>query len=302
MKVLVTGAGGFIGKPVSKCLSQVGHNVYCLRTSKDLLKSDNHLSMITADLLSPIEVTQLMNRHKFDGLVHLAWETTPKSYWESNENLKWVSASLHLLEMFRRNGGQRVIIAGSSAEYQWGEDLILDEYKSPKIPSSLYGVSKNALYSIIEKWATVNQVSWAWAHLFNVFGPFENKQRLIPKIISQLHSGVSIDFDDGLLYRDFLHVDDVGHAFTALLDSSVSGAVNIASGQSITIREVVTILGEITGRSNLLNFGSLNNFSGPESVVAAVTRLKNEIGWSAQRSIHDRLTSTCKWWENNNDQ
>ena len=299
MKVLVTGAGGFLGRTVAEHLALLGYDVYGLSsTDHNQCGKMPKLNWVTADLFSPLNVDFFMEKLQFEGLVHLAWDTTHGSYWQSNNNMKWVAASLHLFEAFRTHGGKRIVGAGSSAEYQWGVDPILDESTTKIVPYSIYGISKNALRSILESWAPKNNISWGWGRIFNIFGPFENKARLIPKSIIRLLKREKIPFDDGLIYRDFLHVDDTGAAFAAFFKSNVEGAVNIGSGQSRSVRHVLQIIAHLLDASDLIKFGAVARSHGePESVVASVKRLEKEVGWFTKVSLEDRLASTCEWWK-----
>ena len=299
MKILVTGARGFLGRAVAGQLVKLGHDVYGLSTV-DHNNCDENLKLdwVTADLFSPLEINMIMEKFQFTGLVHLAWDTTPGSYWQSNDNLRWIAASLNLFETFRSHGGKRIIVAGSSAEYQWGKNPVLDEISTPKKPSSLYGVSKNALREVMESWAQLNGISWGWGYIFNIFGPCEKKERLIPKILIKLLHREEIHFDDGLIYRDFLHIDDAGEAFAAFFNSDVEGVVNIASGQSTCVRYILQTIADLVDAPNLIKFGTVSNkHEEPVSVVAAINRLKKEVGWSAKISLQDRLESTCEWWK-----
>jgi nucleoside-diphosphate-sugar epimerase len=149
MKVLVTGAGGFLGRAVTEALALLGHEVYGLSSMTRRQGGDQKLNWVSADLFSPSDVNLLMEKFRFEGLVHLAWNTTPGTYWQSNDNLRWVAVSLNLFEAFRSHGGKRIVVAGSSAEYQWGAESVFDENTTRKIPFSLYGVTKHALRSAL---------------------------------------------------------------------------------------------------------------------------------------------------------
>jgi nucleoside-diphosphate-sugar epimerase len=294
MKVFVTGSTGFIGRQVTRFLVKRGFEVVgCTDVSIAASKRP--------DLLNPSEVEAFFALEKPEGLVHLAWDTTPGVYWESGANLRWAGASLSLLESFSRHGGKRAVVAGTSAEYQWGGYHPLCEESSPLAPDSLYGFSKDSLRRILEFWAPAAGVSLAWGRIFSPFGPHEKEARLIPKLITKLQSGATLPFDSGSLVRDFLHVEDLGAAFAALFDSQVEGAVNLASGEALTIRHVLATLGETLGRSEQIQFDTLPD---PEDqapfVVASIKRLRDEVGWNPTGDTRQRLEETCQWWGSRN--
>ncbi|MCF3648449.1 NAD-dependent epimerase/dehydratase family protein [Synoicihabitans lomoniglobus] len=284
MKVIVTGATGFIGRQVVTSLQRCGHEVIGVGRSQ-------------INLFDPVAVDDFVAAQKPKGLIHLAWDTTPGVYWETPQNLRWTAGSLLLFESFARHGGRRAVVAGTSAEYQWGDNADLDESKTPLVADSLYGVSKNALHQILAFWAQGVDVSLAWGRIFCTFGPHEKEGRLIPKLIAQLQRGKEFRFDSGSLVRDFLYVEDLGAAFAALFESEVKGAVNLASGEALSIREIVTFLSESLRQSEKVRFDVLPDPVGQASrVVASINRLTTEVGWTPEISTRDRLGQTCSWW------
>jgi nucleoside-diphosphate-sugar epimerase len=290
VKVLITGANGFIGRPTVQSITNFGHEVLAPPSFKSSPEGG-------LDLLDPAAVETYLGHHRPDGLIHLAWDTTPGAYWETPANLTWTAASLQLLEAFARHGGRRVVVSGTSAEYSWKSSDLLDEEKTPLKPDSLYGVSKDSLRRLIEAWATTAGVSFAWGRVFCPYGPREKASRLIPKLIARLEAGEPLPFDSGNLTRDFLHVDELGSAFAALFDSGFQGTVNLASGESLTIREVVSQLGQSLGRTDQIQFDQLPNPEGqPPRIVASTERLKSTIGWAPSKSNEERLEETCLWW------
>lgn len=298
MKVLVTGATGFVGRQVSHSLLKRGHEVAGPRSS-----SEGHAGTINRlDLFDSVAVDSFLSAERPEGLIHLAWETNPGTYWESPANLTWTAASLRLLESFSRHGGKRAVIAGTSAEYSWEGEGDLAEASTDLTPNSLYGISKDSLRRILEAWAPGAGVSLAWGRLFCPFGPYEKPSRLIPKTILKLHAREEIAFDSGSLIRDFLHVEDLGAAFAALFDSGVEGAVNLASGEGLSVREVLSTIGECLGRIDQIKFDVQPDPEGqPPRIVAAIQRLRNEVNWSPTRTTRQRLAETCDWWTGHAD-
>ena len=298
MRFLVTGASGFIGKNVVTALQQRGHEVVAVGTRATHGMGEHGVEWLRADLLQPGECETVINASNVTGLVHCAWDTTPGAYWTTPNNLKWVAASLHLLDAFQRHGGKRCVIAGTSAEYDWSSLDLLNESNSSIAPNLLYGNCKYALQIMVEEWAKMNDVSWAWARIFCPFGPEEREERLVPKLITRLLSGVNLPFDSGHLIRDFLCVTDLGDAFAAVADSSIEGTINLASGRGVSIRELVTMIAMQLGRLDQVQFDIRPEPVGePMRIVADVRRLQNELGWMPQCTLDQRIAETCDWWQ-----
>ena len=98
--------------------------------------------------------------------------------------------------------------------------------------------------------------------------------------------------------RDYLYVADVAAALVALTESDLPGTINIASGESVPIRRIVELLGNLSGRSDLLAIGARKSRSEePERLVADVTRLRTELGILPGYRLEEGLETTFRWWE-----
>src|SRR6185295_11619834 len=120
--------------------------------------------------------------------------------------------------------------------------------------------------------------SLIWARFFLLFGFYEEPRRLIPSIMRGLLAGEPVALSSGRQIRDFLDTRDIGAALASLLDSTVSGAVNVASGRGVTLREAGELLADIAHRpKSLLRFGVLaDREREPKSLVADITRLTQQ--------------------------
>lgn len=298
MRFLVTGATGFIGQNVVSTLLDRQHDVVAVGTHCVPGTDEHGVEWRRADLLQASECEAVFGSSNVTGLIHCAWDTTPGKYWTSSNNLKWVAASLHLLDAFQRHGGRRCVIAGTSAEYAWGGMESLDESNTTISPNLLYGTCKNSLRLIAEQWARTNGVSLAWGRIFCPFGPEEKGERLVPKLVKRLLSGETLPFDSGNLIRDFVSVTDLGDAFAALAESEVIGPINLASGRDFSIRELVATIATQLGRLDQVHFDTLPNPKcEPMRIVADVGRLKKELNWTPAATLEQRLAETCTWWQ-----
>ena len=131
------------------------------------------------DLLAPEGGNAVVESVRPSHLLHLAWYAVPQRFWSSEENVRWVEASLRLLRAFASGGGRRAVVAGSCAEYDVTHGPC-SEVTTPRRPSSLYGVAKNALQEVLAVHSWKSGYSAGWARLFQVYGPGEARERLVP--------------------------------------------------------------------------------------------------------------------------
>jgi nucleoside-diphosphate-sugar epimerase len=248
------------------------------------------------DLLNPTSVQDVIRTVRPTHLLHLAWDVIPGRFWHTPANLDWVAASLHLTRTFAENGGQRLVIAGTCAEYDWSScDRFLNEQTTPLRPGTLYGVAKDALRRVVERYCTDNSVSWAWGRIFNPYGPGEPQEKLIASVVASVSAGHPARCTAGTQERDYLHAADVGRAFAALTLSAVTGCVNIASGVATTVSHVATRIGELAGRPDLIRLGekATSTVEAPR-VVADVRRLTEQVGWRPTFTLDAGLTDTLR--------
>ncbi|ACK67301.1 NAD-dependent epimerase/dehydratase [Rippkaea orientalis PCC 8801] len=295
-KVLVTGATGFIGRHCLPLLLSRDYEVHGL-----YLKSppDNFLAVQwhKANLLDSEQVTVLMAKIKPTHLLHFAWFAVPGKYWSSLENFLWVQASLHLLQTFVNHGGERIVMAGTCAEYDWQYGY-LSERTTPLISDTVYGTCKHSLQILLNTFAQKVSISSAWGRIFFVYGPHEYPQRLVASVIRSLLTGEIARCSHGNQIRDFLFVQDVADAFIALLDSQVKGVVNIASGFPIALKDVIYNIASQLNRENLIQLEAIPTTPNePRLLVADVGRLFEEVGWRPQYNLAHGLQVTIDWWE-----
>lgn len=294
-RVLVTGAAGFVGRHCLRILVERGDEVHAV-SSVDRDDESGGVEWHRADLLDASAAAQVVHRVQPTHLLHLAWVTTHGGFWTSDENLRWLAASVELFGAFARNGGQRAVIAGSCAEYRWDGQLC-DEWTTPLEPRTLYGACKHALHVAAAAYAKQSGVSLAWGRVFFLYGPGEKPGRLVPSLVMPLLRGDPAPCSHGRQIRDFLYVEDAARAFVAMLTSGVTGPVNVASGVPIEIADVARAVGEITGRADLVRFGGIPAAAGePPSLVADVSRLTEEVGWRPKHDLRSGLRETVKWW------
>ena len=304
-RVLVSGAGGFIGRWSIPALLRSGFEVHAVLSGNpgrglpaQLRGAKTHY----ADLLDGSQVDELLDRVKPTHLLHFAWIATPGLYWSSKDNYRWLSASEHLLRVFRTHGGRRAVLAGSCAEYDWSRVTVCDERTSPladESPALLtpYAECKIALQRTLADFGRDAQLSTAWGRIFFQFGPHEHPDRLVPSVISNLLLNREAPCSHGRQIRSFLHVADVGAAFAAVLDSELAGPVNIGSGERISVADLIERIGREIGRGELVRLGARpETRPEPPLLVPEIHRLRDEAGWQPRFTLNEGINDTIAWW------
>jgi nucleoside-diphosphate-sugar epimerase len=229
-------------------------------------------------------------------LLHLAWHAVPGQYRTAAENLAWVGASLALLREFAEQGGRRVVMAGTCAEYDWAHGYC-SERVTPQNPATLYGASKHALRLLLDAFGAQSALSSAWGRVFFLYGPHEHPERLVASVARAVLTGQPARCSHGAQIRDYLHVADVAGAFLALLESDVRGPVNIASGQPVAVRDLVLALARRAGREDLVRLGAIEaRADEPPLLVGDPTRLRAEVSWRPRYALEAGLEDTLVWW------
>jgi nucleoside-diphosphate-sugar epimerase len=288
--ILVTGASGFIGRHCTAMLAQAGHQVIAVaRTPRP---PEPSVEWVSIDLTLTDAVRGLMAQFRPTSLLHLAWYVAPGNFWHSPENLRWLAASVALFDAFGQQGGKRAVGVGSCAEYAHGHGL-LSEFSTSLQPVTPYGRCKHALSIALEATAQSYGFSAAWSRIFMPFGPGEPPEKLLSFVIRALAARRRVALTDCRQRRDALYVTDVASALAALLTSDVTGPVNIGSGTGRELREMVDLVAHRLDGSHLLDYGARQRGAGDtDSMIAAVERLTQEVGWAPSMTLENGLEHT----------
>jgi nucleoside-diphosphate-sugar epimerase len=274
-RVLVTGASGFIGRHALAPLRERGFEVHAVARGGGATPG---VAWHAADLLNAVARDALMAELEPTHLLHLAWYAEPGRFWTAPENLAWAEASLGLYRAFAARGGRRAVLAGSCAEYDWSGGVCHEDV-TPLRPATLYGACKHAVASVVT--APGAGPSTAWGRVFFLYGPGEPEEKLVASVLRALLAGRRAPVSHGRQVRDFLHVADVAGAFAALVArDEVEGAVNIASGVPVSLRELLSIAEERLDVHGLVAYGERPAPPDePPVILADVTRLREQVGF-----------------------
>lgn len=242
MKVLVTGATGFIGNYVVRELLQRGHTVIATsRNENKAMQADwiSEVTYITGNIHSLIEREDLFAYFQQpDCLIHLAWEGLPnyKSEHHLTENLP--AHKLFVAKLIA-GGLKNINIIGTCFEYGIVNGELHEEMEAK--PENAYAKAKNELRIFAENLQQEHNFSLKWLRLFYMYGKGQAANSLIPQLDTALSRGdESFNMSGGEQIRDFLPVEKVAaYIVDASVQNQTTGIINICSNQPITVKDFV---------------------------------------------------------------
>jgi len=293
--ILVTGGAGFIGSHVTNRLLERGASVVVV---DDLFAGrreyvPDEATFYEQDIRSDAFAETVVEVAP-DAIVHLAaihyipyCNDNPEAAFEVN-----VMATRNLLEAATElESLKHVSFASSAAVYPPRDEQ--HEETDEEGPMDIYGRTKLVGEDLLERFHAKTNVPAAGARLFNVYGPNETNEHLIPAVLDQLRDG-SRDVELGNLSpaRDFVHVTDVARAFECLLDEFDEGyrTYNVGTGRECTVREVVEYTADALDEDiEVAQAQDRVRESDRPHLRPSIDRIQNEIGWEPQVSFVDGL-------------
>jgi nucleoside-diphosphate-sugar epimerase len=291
MRVMVTGASGFVGSEVVFRLVAEGHAVTAVGRDPDVLRRLAEraagISTVAVDLERRERLAALFTEVRPEGLIHLAWYADPVDYLTAYANVASLEMTVALVKAALSAGCRRIVGGGSCAEYALVDRPLVES--DPVDPRTLYAASKIAAWQIARVMSKEAGAQFAWTRMFHIHGPGENPRRLLPWVARQLKSGVPVPLTDGTQVRDHLHVTDVASALTTILAAGTSGIYNVCSGEPVTLRHVLETLEDLLGRAKQLRFGDLPHRPSKTTFLTGDSMRLRGLGWSPRFGLRDGL-------------
>lgn len=293
MRIVVTGAQGFIGRQVLAALHDSGDDVIAI--SRRPPKADAKALWIAANLLDQREAVRAMREARADRLIHLAWTVDHGKFWTDPANMDWTAASLMLVRAACEAGIRHATMAGTCFEYDWPPNGDCHEHQTPTAPHTFYDIAKDACRRLLAAYARQSGFGFAWARLFHIYGEAEHPARLVASVARALVAGETARCSRGLALRDWMDVRDAGAAIAAVCLAGLEGPVNIASGESATVANLAQRLGDIAGHPDLVAIGALPDRPEPPRITADVSRLTG-IGYTSRYTLDRGLADALAYW------
>lgn len=300
MRVLLTGATGFVGSQVARVLVAAGCDVQALVRpggARDRIADlEGRLTIVEGDLGS-IADADVLGRIAPEACIHLAWYVEPGRYLHAvHENLASLRTSLDLVEALAAAGCRRLVAAGTCAEYGFPAGRTPLDEGTPLCPATPYARAKAALFLAAQDVAAQAGMEFAWGRLFFLYGPWEHPRRVVPSAVLACLRGEAFPATAGEQVRDYLHVADAAAALWAVAASGLVGPVNVCSGEGVTLRSVLEAVEAASGSRGTIRYGELPYGAGEWMWMRGVNARLLDTGWRPRFSLKAGIAGTVTWW------
>ncbi|WP_328937069.1 UDP-glucose 4-epimerase GalE [Streptomyces tauricus] len=327
MTWLITGGAGYIGAHVARAMAEAGERVLVL---DDLsagvpARLPDGIPLVQGSSLDGELLKRVLAEHAVTGVVHLAARkqvgesvAQPTRYYQEN-----VGGLATLLDAVAGAGVRRFLFSSSAAVYGNPDvDLITED--TPCAPMSPYGETKLAGEWLVRAAGRAHGIDTVCLRYFNVAGAAAPELadtgvfNVVPMVFDRLTRdeaprifGDDYPTPDGTCVRDYIHVADLAEAHLAAArrlassdaPGSTSGAggagdltVNIGRGEGVSVRELLTLIGEVTGDTRPVLVEPRRPGDAPRAVASAALAAE-ELGWSARRSVREMVESAWRGWQ-----
>ncbi len=329
MKVLVTGAAGFIGFFVAKRLLERGDDVVGLDNLNDyydvrlkyarlaLIESDPLFKFLKLDLEDNDGIAGLFEQEGFDRVVHLAAQAgvrysleNPRAYIDSN-----IVGTLNVLEGCRHHRIEQLVYASSSSVYGANTDMPFSIHQTVDHPLSLYAASKKSNELMAHTYSNLYGIPTTGLRFFTVYGPYGRPDMALFKFTKSIIEGKPIDvYNYGHHRRDFTYIDDIAEGVVRILDRVAepdpawdSNApdpgtsmapyriYNIGNSQPVELMRYIEVLEKCLGRKAERRLLPMQPGDVPDT-YADVTDLVDVVGYRPSTSVEEGVARFVEWY------
>ncbi len=285
MRILITGGSGFLGKPLIRQLIAAKHELIAITRSVPQNSSEG-IKWVQSSLLLQPQTLEELKAFNPEVVIHLAWEKIPDFSFETSfENLQNHISFFN--KIFTFTSVKKIIVAGSCFECHKKQGVCIESEQAPS--GNYFTWAKNSLKDFLLFECLKNNITFAWARIFYVYGPGQRSDALIPVIINSLRDGKAPDIRTPANANDFVYVDDVAAGFKKMVEKDFdSGIYNLGSGTATGVSEILALAEKIIRNDDTLTKLVLKNASGSVADInfwADGTKSKEILGWQPLVSI-----------------
>lgn len=305
-KVLITGANGFIGSHVTHKLLNEGYDVGIIKREKsDLWRIKDILDQLTiynADISNIKNVMEVIIDFKPNSILHLATyyavQHQPQEIqFITNTN---VTGTLNLLEASKENSVNLFVNTSSCFVYEESNDKISEDNNLR--PLNLYALSKINSEEACTFYSDNYGLKTVTFRIFPPYGPADHQRRLIPFVINNILNDEKLEMTSGKQKWDFIYVEDIADAYIKVIQNSEQikdhDIFNLGTGKASSVREVVTILNNLTDNKVKPVWGAIPQRKNEIwNMYADIQKAEDIIKWQPQISLKEGLTLTLNWYQ-----
>ena len=299
--LLLTGTTGFLGSHLLEALLRESHRVIVLkRSTSDAWRIEHLLGQCTSYDVDQIPLEEIFKLHQIDCIIHLATfykkvhlPSDIDSMFDAN-----VTFPTKLLDLAVAHGIKNFINTGTFFEYD--PSVLPISETNPIKTFNLYAKSKLAFEQILKSYADEGKIKASTLKIFSPYGPKDDINKLIPFILSKAIKNEPFSLSEGFQKLDFIYAGDVAQAFLQAIMQmdtfSSYESFNIGSGNTYSVREVVSILEELMSAPLQKTWGPPSTVDNP-IIIASRTKAKEQLGWEPQVSLRVGLQETIKYYQ-----
>lgn len=273
--ILVTGAGGFIGRRLVHVLKSAGHSVL-------------ELSSADGDITDPVTLERF-DETPMDFVFHLASRTYVPDAWREPADFQRVNVigTVNVLELCRK---RKIPLTYVSA-YLYGIPESLPVKETARIePNNPYALSKFMAETVCGFYAEHFGIPVTIVRPFNIYGPGQKAHFLIPEIVAQLAANKPIQLKDLTPRRDYLYLDDLIEALILTLEVGEGLHVyNIGYGSSLSVGEIAGVVQSVAGTSLPVVSRNTSRRNEIPDVYADISKAAQELHWHPRHSFEDGI-------------
>ena len=315
-RVLLTGAGGFIGSHLAEQLVRLGHQVRAFvhynsanywhnleKAPADIIDS---IEVVAGDISDPFAVDEAVKG--CDTVFHLAAligipysYVAPASYVSTN-----VGGTLNVLQACRRHEVRRLVHTSTSEAYGTAQYVPIDE-KHPLVGQSPYSATKIGADKLVEGYCRSFGLPAVTIRPFNTYGPRQSCRAVIPTIITQALTGDTLKLGSLAPVRDLTFVADTARGFIAgaQADGAEGQTVNLGVGDGVSIGRLVEMVGDLLGKELKVEQQDVRIRPGGSEVMRLISnnsKAKELLGWEPQVGLNEGLQRTIDYIRENLDE
>ncbi len=305
-RVGVTGGNGFLGAHLLRRLTALGSERCVFMREGD---SARRLSILAPEpeirrIAQPASLAEVVADWKPDVVFHLgAVISTQRSLDAVRTTLEWnVLSTVQLFEALSKTKLTRLVQVGTCEEY--GRLAVPFQEGAALDPASPYSASKAAISCYARMFHNCFGLPVVLVRPSIIYGPDQDAVLLIPEVITRLLENREVEVTEGRQTRDFLYVDDAIDALlrAAVIPRAAGEVFNIGSGEVVTVRRCVELIGELTGKAHLIRYGA-RPYRSYEiwNYAPDTSRARQHLLWKPRTSLAQGLTDTIAAYRGVND-